>query len=393
MHSTLARMGSRVPALPYLGYTYSVEPFDLIVIGGGIAGLGVAREAARHKLKTAVLEAGSCGRATSDNTLRIIHGGFRYLQNGDIPRVVKSIRDQRAVLREFADAVAPLPCLMPLSRFGLKSRLPASCAALLYRLMMRLCGSELPAPKIMSSRDVDLQVPLLRGLAPYGALCWHDVVMLQPHKLVEVLTEECLRGPVTVLENRRVTGVSVASGMYEVQDASGSCHHARAVVSTLGPFLSSVALPAQLAGERPLWAKGFNVTISRQLEASFGVGVQGDSGRLFFCLPRGSGTAIGTWYVPWAAGSGPLSVSEEEIEDLVSAFNAALPGANVHRSEVASVDVGLLPMQSDSPQGPVLVANERIHAVGRYAEVLSTKYTIFRSQGRKALAAVSKGLV
>jgi glycerol-3-phosphate dehydrogenase len=259
--------------------------------------------------------------------------------------------------------------------------------------MMRLCGSELPAPKIMSSRDVDLQVPLLRGLAPYGALCWHDVVMLQPHKLVEVLTEECLRGPVTVLENRRVTGVSVASGMYEVQDASGSCHHARAVVSTLGPFLSSVALPGQLAGERPLWAKGFNVTISRQLEASFGVGVQGDSGRLFFCLPRGSGTAIGTWYVPWAAGSGPLSVSEEEIEDLVSAFNAALPGANVHRSEVASVDVGLLPMQSDSPQGPVLVANERIHAVGRYAEVLSTKYTIFRSQGRKALAAVSKGLV
>ena len=86
-------------------------------------------------------------------------------------------------------------------------------------------------------------------------------------------------------------------------------------------------------------------------------------------------------------------MSEEEIEELVSAFNAALPGANVHRSEVTSIDVGLLPMQSDSPQGPVLVANERIHTVGRYAEVLSTKYTTFRSQGRKALAAVSKGLV
>lgn len=370
----------------------AVEPFDLIVIGGGIAGLGVAREAARQKIKTALLEAGSCGRATSDNTLRIIHGGFRYLQNGDIPRVIKSIRDQRAVLRELADAVAPLPCVMPLSRFGLKSRWPAFCAALLYRLIMKLCGSALPPPRIMGSREVDEKIPLLRGLARYGALCWHDVLMLQPHKVVDRLTEECSQGSVTILENTRVVSVTVASGIYEVKDVAGRCHYARAVVSTLGPFLSSVAVPEQLAGERPLWCKGFNITVSRQLEASFGVGIQADSGRLFFCVPRGTGTAIGTWYVPSSDDIAHLSVTDEEIQEIVSAFNAALPGANVHRSEVTSVDVGLLPMVSDSPQGPVLVANERIHTVGRYAEVLSTKYTTFRSLGRKALAAISKGL-
>lgn len=370
-----------------------MEPFDLIILGGGISGLGVAREASRRKVKTLVLEAGRCGGATSDNTLRIIHGGFRYLQNGDLPRVIKSLRDQKAALRDAPDAVAPLPCVMPLSRFGLKSRLPAACAALMYRCIMRLCGSPLPAPRIMRAVEVHREIPLLRGLAPHGALLWHDAVMLEPRKVTETLLSELSQGPVTVIEGVKAKGVAVAEGVYEVLAESGDLYHARAVISTLGPFLGSVAVPEQLAGDRPLWCKGFNVTISRQLDPSFGIGVVGEKGRLFFCVPRGTGSAIGTWYLPHPNDGSPIMVYDEEIEELVSAFNTALPGANVHRSEVTSVDVGLLPMESDSPSGPKLLANERIHAVGRYVEVLSTKYTTFRSQGRQALAKVSKGLV
>ncbi len=370
-----------------------MDPFDLIILGGGISGLGVAREASRRKLRTALLESGRCASATSDNTLRIIHGGFRYLQNFDFPRVIKSLGDQKAVLRDAPDAVAPLPCVMPLQRFGLKSRLPVTCAALLYRCIMRLCGSPLPRPRVMSASEVHREIPLLRGLAPHGALLWHDAVMLEPSKVTESLLREIAQGPVTILEGVKAASVAVADGLYEVRAQDGRAFQARSVVSTLGPFMSSVAVPEQLAGARPLWCKGFNITLSRQLEARYGVGIEGETGRLFFVVPRGSGSAIGTWYTAHPNDGSPVIPFDEEVEALISEFNAALPGANVHRSEVTGFDAGLLPMEGESASGPALVANTQIHAVGRYVEVLSTKYTTFRSQARQALAKASKGLV
>ena len=363
----------------------SVEVHDLIILGGGISGLGVAREAARRGLKTVLLEARTCCGGTSNNTLRIIHGGFRYLQNGDLPRVCKSLLDQKAILKEAPDAVAPLPCVMPLARFGLKSRFPVSCANLLYGALMRLSGSPLKAPHILSSAAVDSSIPLLRGLAPHGALCWYDAMMLEPEKVTETLLRQIASGPVSILENTAAVRVELHGEVYEVHDSTGGVRRARAVVNTLGPWLSSVQLPHELVGTRPRWCKGFNITISRQLDPKHGIGAESRDGRLLFCVPRGVGTAIGTWYTALPNNSTEATASGDEIEKLIQAFNAALPGANVRSSEVIGVDVGVLPMLADSPRGPQLIAHERLHSQRGYIEVLSTKYTTFRSQARRVV--------
>lgn len=398
----LKAFGTHIPPAPYkpppiqafaqtaeLGYNRrAVDTYDLIILGGGISGLGVAREAARRNMKTLLLESRACTGATSNNTLRIIHGGFRYLQHGDLPRVVKSLLDQGALLHEAPHAVAPLPCVMPLARFGLKSRVPVSCAALLYGAIMRLCGSPLTRPSVISAAQVDAEIPLLRGLAPHGALCWHDALMVDPHRVTEMLLREIHTGRVTVLENTPVASVVRANDLFEVTDASGTVRRSRAVINTLGPWVSRVDIPSYLQGEQPLWCKGFNITISRQLDPTFGIGVQSDEGRLFFCVPRVTGTAIGTWYVADANEGEAPRAHDEEIQLFISAFNRALPGANVRADEISGVDVGVIPMIKDSPTGPELLANERIHTAGLYAEVISTKYTTFRTQGRKALRAI-----
>jgi glycerol-3-phosphate dehydrogenase len=76
-------------------------------------------------------------------------------------------------------------------------------------------------------------------------------------------------------------------------------------------------------------------------------------------------------------------VSEHEIAQFLHAFNASLPEAGITKHDIAHIDVGILPMDRTSPAGPQLIAHERIHECEGYIEVMSTKYTTFRSQGRR----------
>jgi glycerol-3-phosphate dehydrogenase len=362
-----------------------VETFDVIIIGGGISGLGVAREVASAGRSTLVLEAGTCGNATSNNTLRIIHGGFRYLQTFDLPRVIKSLNDQSALLHELPNAVQPLPCLMPLSRFGMKSRIPVTCASLLYGAIMRANRSPLPAPHIISPEKIHSTVKTLRTKAPHGALCWHDGVMTDPGAITRHLMTTITAAGGAIREETPVERIEGRNNNFTVHTAGGETFTARCVVNTLGPWLGTVQIPNHLAGYRPRWCKGFNLVIKQQLDPTYGIGIQSADGRLFFCVPRGTGTALGTWYLPHPDISVPPSVSEHEIAQFLHAFNASLPEAAITKHDIVHIDVGILPMERTSPSGPQLIAHERIHECEGYIEVMSTKYTTFRSQGRRVV--------
>lgn len=363
-----------------------MESFDLIIVGGGISGLGLAREAAQSGYSTLLLEANRCGEATSNNTLRIIHGGFRYLQHLDLPRVIRSLNDQTALIKECPDAVKPLPCLMPLARTGLKSKYPVLCATLMYGGIMRLNRSPLPAPKIVSNKELQATIPLLQNQAPNGALCWHDALMVDPSAISTHLKTAASSHKAVIRENTPVASITKDGSVFTVSSTNGETFRTRCVITTLGPFLNSVHTPQELRAPRPLWCRGFNVTISRQLDPTYGISAESADKRLFFCVPRGSGTAIGTWYVPHPDPLTAPRVSDQEIEQFLQAFNAALPTARVTTNELTSIDVGILPMHSVTARGPQLIAHERIHANGGFIEVLSTKYTTFRSQAQATLA-------
>ena len=369
-----------------------MEKFDVIIIGGGVSGLGVARETASAGYSTLLLEADTCGNATSNNTLRIIHGGFRYLQNLDLPRVIKSLNDQSDLIREVPNAVQKLPCLMPLSRLGMKSRIPVTCAALLYGTLMKANRSPLPAPHIISSQKIHSTVQLLRGQASHGALCWYDAMMSDPAAVTRHLMTSITSKGSSIKESTRVTQVDGSRGDLAVHTEGGSSFRARCVVNTLGPWLETIKLPPGFPGKRPLWCRGFNLVVKQQLDATYGIGVESSDGRLFFCVPRGSGTAIGTWYLPHPDASVPPAISEHEIAQFLHAFNSSLPEACISKSDITHIDVGILPMEKMSATGPQLIAHERVHEHQGYIEVMSTKYTTFRSQGRRVATIIARNL-
>jgi glycerol-3-phosphate dehydrogenase len=103
--------------------------YDLIVVGGGIYGVMILLEASRRRLNALLVERDDFGGQTSFNSLRIIHGGLRYLQTLDLHRFRESVSERQWFLRTFPDLIRPLPCLMPLHGDGLR-RPPVLRAAL-----------------------------------------------------------------------------------------------------------------------------------------------------------------------------------------------------------------------------------------------------------------------
>lgn len=369
--------------------------YEITIIGGGIAGLGVAEACAARGVNALVLEAHKTAQATSDNTLRIIHGGFRYLQQANLARVIRSLHDQSSVARDFPEATRPLACIMPLAKSGLKSRIPVTLAAYLYGSLMRVCGSPLPVPSVLSHQELKALAPDLAAHSSHGALCWHDLVMTDPSLIASTITERITSRGITVQEETPVKAITETDSGFEVIAHNGERFQSRSVVNTLGPWLHSIDIPAHLKGHHPQWCLGFNIIISKQLHPTHALGVQSPDGRLFFCVPRARGTAIGTWYIPCDAPSSDSirkapSVPESEIARFIESFCSAHPGVALSQSDIVSVDAGILPMKATSSAGPVLYGSEILHRSqsGRYVEVLSTKYTTFRSQGERVVNAL-----
>jgi glycerol-3-phosphate dehydrogenase len=216
--------------------------------------------------------------------------------------------------------------------------------------------------------------------------------MVEPQRVADYLLTRCRSHDVTIHENTSAQLLRQnETGGFTVVDLTGNSYQARNVVNTLGPWIHTVDIPEHLKGPQPLWCKGFNLITSRQLDPAHGIGIESSDGRLFFCVPRGSGTAIGTWYVPHQDGQLPPRISEDEVNTFLKAFNAAIGENILRREDITAIDIGVLPMERNTPTGPKLIAHEKTHSNQGYIEVLSTKYPTFRSQADAVMRKITVG--
>jgi len=359
---------------------------EIAVVGGGVVGLAIAREVARSGRSVMVLERGEIGSGASSSSLRIMHGGFRYLQSLDLPRVVESIRAQHYLLQEYPDLVQPLPCLMPLRAVGLRSRPCVAGALMLHRRIYRTVTGEAFAGGILSGAFIAREVPALAPVAPHGALLWHDALLRDPAALHEILRGEVVAAGGQVREGAAVTGVAADRAGWALSLLSGECIPARIVIDASGPGLGTA--PTGVKPRSGGWALGFNLLLRRQLEPVYGLGVSG-KGRLLFLVPRGTGSAVGTGYLPWAADK-ERQVPEHAVVSFLSALNAALPGLALQLNDVAAVECALLPMSSVKRGEPHLHSRSMIEASSGFLRVRSTKYTTFPLLARAVAAEVAR---
>ncbi len=333
----------------------AAEPFDLIVVGAGIHGAAAALEASRRGLRVLVLDRGDFGGETSWSSLRILHGGLRYLQSFDLVRFRESVKARSWYVRELPSLVEPLVCLMPLYGEGPRRKTLLGPALALNELLRRVWAADserdlIPGSRLLGATEVRNRFPAVRTTGLQGGALWHDAYVSQPQRvLIEMLRRVVSRGGSALNyveatgwcldDGNRILGVEARDLLTDTPITFAS----RAVLNCAGPWargLDGANWPAGTESHAPSLA--FNLLLDCPLDTASTVAVQpAGGGRTYFLHPMGTRTLAGTYH---AAADGPGGTpSEAQISEFIGDLRAAIPGFAPARSDVLRVLAGTLP--------------------------------------------------
>jgi glycerol-3-phosphate dehydrogenase len=380
--------------------------YDLLVIGGGVVGAAVAWDAALRGFTVALAEKGDFGARTSANSLRVVHGGLRYLQELDVARVRQSVRERRALMRIAPHLVRPLPCLLPAYRRpGPRHRAPLAAALRLNDLLswdrnrgLSDPAQRLPAGRLISRAECLRLLPGVREKGLTGAALWHDAHMANPERLTLSFLISAARAGADVFnhmeflgflrEGDRVTGA-------RLRDASARrtlFARAKVTVNAAGPWAARALEGLHGVPPRriPL-TRAMNLLLRRPLARRFAAGVYRPGGQVLFLVPWKGATLAGTWHTPCGGGPEDERPTEAEIGGFLAELNRAYPGAQLSRADVGAVFGGLLP--GETAEGgdvrlraqPLIVDHRAEDGVNGLLTAVGVKYTTARLAAERAV--------
>ena len=379
----------------------AAEPVDLLVIGGGITGAGIARDAALRGFRIALVDKGDFGAGTSSHSSRLIHGGIRYLEQRDFRLVFEASRERRVLLRIAPHLVRPLPFLFPVYR---GARVPAwklRAGMWLYDLLAAF--RNVKTHRWLNPKQVRRAEPALKDRGLSGAALYWDA-QTDDARLVLATMRSAARAGAQVANYAEVMSLLKPDGRVRgavVRDVlSGETRTVRAlvVVNAGGPWVDGLRRmddPTALPLLRP--TKGAHVAVPRRRignERAITL-FSAIDGRVMFVLPLGELSYIGTTDTDADASPDALRVTADDVTYLLRSANAAFPDAHLAPNDVVSVWAGLRPLlQQDAAAAPSQVSRE--HRVVESAQGLITiaggKLTTYRVMARDVVDRVAARL-
>jgi glycerol-3-phosphate dehydrogenase len=400
----------------------SNQQFDLIVIGGGIHGAFVAWDAALRGLSVALLEQRDFGGATSANSLKTIHGGLRYLQDGNLQLVKAMIRERAHWMRMAPHLVVTQPFVIPtynrLKHHKMTLRTALKVNDLLTTPQNRNLKNPLPPGRILSANELAKIRDWVEPGATGGAL-WHDAQIFDTERLLisvilsaaeagaevanYIKVKELLHDSTTicgVVAEDRLTGVTSILKGRVVVNCSGAWADSLLAqthnIDFLPTFPISVAINIVTRRLHNDFALGFT---SKLISRSVGARLKENS-RLLFVVPWQNHSLIGTWHLPFEGAPGNYSLSPSLLRDFVDEVNRADPSARLKLRDICHVHIGYLPTSTQIQDGRQirLQRNSQIHdhsqsdRIENLITVTGVKYTMARRAAEDALNLVNKKL-
>jgi glycerol-3-phosphate dehydrogenase len=311
--------------------------FDLLVIGGGIIGAGIASTAAAHGLAVALVDRGDFGGATSSASSKLIHGGLRYLRLGDVSLVREAHQERRALMRVVAPhLVRRLPFLFPLYEDGPYRPFVVKSGILLYSALAR--GRLSWSVDAERSRRLipDLRTEGLHSCAPY-----HDA-WTNDSRLTLANVRAAAEAGATVLNYAEVTGLRGAEGAEVAADGARVDVSARAVVNATGPWVDHVRrLEDPGAPSSMRLSKGVHVLIDPGRPWTAALTIPHDKVRVSFAVPWEGMLLLGTTDTEHDGGPDEVDVTEADIAQVLDEARVALDPELVRREGVRAVYAGL----------------------------------------------------
>ena len=325
-------------------------PVDLLVIGGGITGAGIARDAAMRGLRTGLVEAVDFAAGTSSRSSKLIHGGLRYLQQGDVA-LVREAATERAVLRRIAPHLAqPLRIVMPTYRMTTQVKLKAGLfmfeklAPVDADERHRMCDHDeaLAAEPLLAPTD-------LHGAAMFTEYLTDDARLVLANVLAAHAAGALLANHAEVigLERERVTVRDALSGESFVV-------HARVVVNAAGPWVDQVRRHAgALSGRQLQLTKGIHLVVpERLLPLRHCVIMTARDKRSIFVVPRDGMVYIGTTDTFYVSPTLVPEVTREDAEYLLEATNRTFRDTRLTTADVTGTWSGLRPLLAEEGKSP-----------------------------------------
>ena len=341
------------------------EQFDVAVVGGGITGVSVAREAALRGLRTVLIERNDFGSGTSSATTKYIHGGIRYLEQYDVGVVRESLRERRILALGAPHLVEQTRFIMPGWRWS-KPRTPLlGAGVLLYDLLAfdrnrdAPEGLRIPHPRWLSKSELLAAVPWLDATDLQGGFAYHDTLNLHPERLLLAYAQSAAVAGAVLVNHVGADGfVSevrgddlVVSGLRAVDLLDGTRHEIRAdvVVNAAGPWIDKMLEPlGRATGVAVARSKGVHV-LTRALgggRVTDAVFARAKSGRHVIVSPWMGKSFIGPTDTPIEGDEATVVADRDDVRSILETVNSTM--SDVERpltpGDVELTTVGVRPL-------------------------------------------------
>ena len=370
--------------------------FDVLVVGGGITGAGIARDAALRGLTVALLDKGDFASGTSSRSSRLVHGGVRYLEHGYFHLVFEASAERRRLLRLAPHLVRPLPFTWPVYRgqrlpiWKLAAGLTLYDALALFRNVGR--HRRLDHAGVLA-HEPRLAAAQLRGGVRYFDAATDDARLTLANAL------DARQAGAVVLNHVALTGTGEHRDglrLFRVEDALTGARaelRARVLVNAAGPWSDDVRARLGLSEDaRVKGSKGSHIAVPRERvgnRAAITLTHPRD-GRVMFALPAGTHTIVGTTDTFTDESPETVRASAADVDYLLDGVNAFFPDAKLHPGDVVAAWSGIRPLV---PSGQSSVAASREHSItasDRVVTVTGGKLTTYRVMASQATDAVQR---
>jgi glycerol-3-phosphate dehydrogenase len=400
--------------------------YDLLIIGGGINGACAAWDAALRGLSVALVDKDDFGAATSANSMKIIHGGLRYLQQANISSMRKAIREQYTLMRIARHLVHPIPFLIPTYGHFKRGKELLGVALKMYDFFAKNYkedkedGATIPSGRLLSVSDCLEMSSVFDRRRLTGGAIWYECRIYNSERLtLSFLLSAAERGAKLanyakveefITEGRRIRGVRVldmlSGQQLELQ--------ARMVLNAAGPW--AFELTTKLVGHggpssirRANLALAVNL-VTRKLIDDTAIGIYSEAtraedpicggNRFLFVVPWRGQSLVGTSYKMFDGRADNCRADKDDLRNLIDACNKACPALGLSLEDVCFYHCGLLPLKhwEKSTNNSSLASNYRIidhtreHGIPGLISIIGVKYTTARAVAQKAIDLVFKRL-
>lgn len=400
--------------------------YDVLVVGGGAAGAAAAREAALRGYRTALIEREDFGGGASAHCFKVVHGGIRYIQHGDVRRLRSSCHERAAFLRLAPHLVKPLPFVIPTYGYGKNSKWFLGTGMLLYdalsadRNLRNRDRTRRIAWTRFFGRDETLQLfPSIPKKGLTGAAAFEDGQMHNPPRLVLAFAQGAHEAGASVanyveaehllVRDRKVEGVAAR----DVLTGERFDIRAKVVINAAGPWAEGLlkGVSAVTTGTPGTYSRDACFVINRRMTAPFALALQGSSqdadallarpARHLFMVPWRDRTLVGVWHSVVAREPDSVGLTRDELRSYIAEINAHHPELELRESEVERVDFGLVPFGDAAHQSKAsisfgkqsrLIDHREAEGISGLVTSISVRYTVARLDAVHAVDTAARQL-